>query len=308
MTLFPRLKLLSWYSSAEGRRRIEHGKDLARTSNLAIVGVARDCAAGLKQLRPQIEKLRSCFDQSFVAIYENDSKDSTKQELRSWQKNSPKIYLNLEQHGKTRRVPSYCEERIDRMARCRNSGLDLMEDATATSGILPDYVLIVDWDLRSLPANGVLAALADIKSWDVITANGLAYRGRGYRRIVNGFRYYDTYALGVYDVPLTEKAIFENWDRYAGLRPGAAPVKVISAFGGAALYRAARLKNYRYGILHNDDPTVKVLSEHSFLHRQMETDQPLNLCIHPSLLAFYERPWDVTLGRTLRRWQQSFKK
>ncbi len=308
MIIFPKRQLTSWYASDEGRRRIDKGLGLARDSNLAVIGIARDCATGLKCLRPQIEQIRSHFRRSFVSIYENDSLDSTKRDLLAWQAASPEIHLQLDQHAKSRKVPSFSEERIARMAACRNRGLELMERSAAASGIKPDYVLMVDWDLRSLPAEGVFAALADANAWDVLTANGLAYRGRGYRRILRGYRYYDTYALLDHDGAQTQEAIFKNWERYSGLRPGQPPLKVKSAFGGAALYRAERLGDHRYGVLPNADPVVETLSEHTYLHRAMAKPGELRLCIHPTLLTFYERPWDVTLGQTLRRWHQSFTK
>lgn len=285
------------------------GAALAKTSNLAIIGAARDCAAGLKQLRPQIEALRRQFKNSFVAIYENGSVDATKSLLSAWQKESAHIFLQMEAARENRATPSFCAERIQRMAKCRNLALDLMQQAAQSTGQQPDYVLVVDWDLRSLPPEGVLTALGDSPAWDVLTANGVAYRGRGYRRVLRGHVFFDTYALRALDqcaMPQTEAEILANRERFAGLRPGQAPVAVHSGFGGVALYSRKRLGAHRYEVQPNADPMIQVLCEHVALHNRMRQDGPLAVGIHPALLAFYENPWDVTLGQTIRRWQKKW--
>jgi hypothetical protein len=310
MTLFPRSSLLSWFHSAAGCDAVARGALRAQASNLAIIGAARDCALGLKHLRPQIDNLRRQFRHAFVAIYENGSTDATKSLLTAWQQQSTDIYLELEAAGEKRATPSFCAERIQRMAKCRNRALDLMQQAAQHTGHPPDYVLVVDWDLRSLPPEGVLTALADSHAWDVLTANGLAYRGRGYRRVLRDYMFYDTYALRALadrERPQTEAEILANREHFAGLRPGQSPVAVHSGFGGAALYSMKRLSTHRYEVQCNADPVVQVFCEHVALHNRMRKDGPLAAGIHPALLAFYENPWDVTLGQTLRRWQKKWK-
>ena len=57
------------------------GKSIAKQFNVAICSVVRDCDKSLLNNIPVIETIRSNFKSSVVIVFENDSKDRTKQIL-----------------------------------------------------------------------------------------------------------------------------------------------------------------------------------------------------------------------------------
>jgi len=60
-------------------------------SSVAVCSIVRDCNKALKHNIHTIEQLRSYFRQSLVIVFENDSKDGTKETLLKWKESSDGI-------------------------------------------------------------------------------------------------------------------------------------------------------------------------------------------------------------------------
>lgn len=302
-----RRQLYRWFQCDAAKRRRKDGQQLAAKSNLAIAGLARDCARVLPRILPRIQVLRSAFADSSVILIENDSRDRTKKLLQNYSESQPGVIIDSRDTGVARSVPPFSRERIDRMADCRNRYLQI----ATTLDPQPDFLLVIDLDLHKISEVGIWDSLSMMNEWDAVTANGLALPGKGFRRAFAPYKYWDTYALRSVDMaekPQTTLEIVENRERFSGLTPGEPSVAVASAFGGAAIYRWPLLKGLHYSSAENNDPEVRSLCEHAVFHHRLRQNHEARICINPAFLIFYETAWDVTLGRKARQVRRWFRK
>ena len=130
-------------------------------STVCVAALARDCAPALRANLPFVDALCGRFKRANVVVVENDSKDATKDVLRSWAAERPHITLILEDYG-TVTVPSvtsgpvipwFSRFRIEKLAAYRNRYLD---HAAAIPGL--DYLIAIDLDLYAFDLDGIAHA------------------------------------------------------------------------------------------------------------------------------------------------------
>jgi len=270
---------------AEGYRRMTG-------FNVCICGLARDCAPALARTLPWLDKLCAQFKNAHVVIFENDSKDDSKELLTSWSAGRKHINLFLDDFGtatipaaKSSTVnPSFSYFRIEKMAKYRNQYLDF---ASMLSGL--NYLIVVDLDLYWIGLDGIAHAFGQDIPWDAQFANG---RIMDPRRAGLGDFYWVTYAfLEVGDTSRqTETKLSNYWEMLKPLAKGMPLFAVQSAFGGVGVYRWEAIKGLRYGVEYNQkDPRIEVLVEHVYLHRQMIAAGHDRLFINPSLIVYYDK-------------------
>jgi hypothetical protein len=283
------------------------GRRIMRRSSVAICGLARDCAGKLDVMIPQLERLGSDFAASRFVAVENDSRDNTDVVLSSWRKANRSVRLIqfcYRAQAPARQPPRtsarrrwFGPERMQRMVFARNLYLEALSEEP-----LPDFVIVIDLDIRSFSLEGVAHSFGLLDDWDVVTANGTRYSIR------NPFRtsvYWDSYAYepcgGFPGGVQTPKQIRMDQARIAELLKGGSLLRAWSAFGGLAIYRAGLLRDHRYSVIGNDDPRVPVLCDHPTLHRAIRRQhQDLRLMINPRMRVSYGTAVQLaaqTLGR-----------
>jgi hypothetical protein len=221
---------------------------VAIPGKVLIAGLTRDAAAYLPGVLSNIEKIGAQFDEAAFALFENDSKDGSKDLLRAWCAERPQARL-FEIDGLAEALPI----RTVRLAFLRNAIVDLMRDEFSDF----DYLYLADCDIAAHWPVDVSALqravrfLADDPTRAAIFPN-------------NDGLYIDLWALrapwcpddtweatleymlrvGSSDEDAFKAVFVPRAQQY--VPRGSAPRQVDSAFGGAGLYKIESvLKNPR---------------------------------------------------------------
>lgn len=252
---------------------------LPQDASVVVVGTARDCERSVRAEVHRLERATRAFRRRRVLVVESDSSDCTSDVLvRVGSEISGFRHISL---GKLQpRIPG----RSERIAYCRNAYLEELRSDARYRDV--DYVIVADLD----GANASLDAMAlatcwapSVESWDVCTAN---QRGP----------YSDIWAL--------RHAVWcpgDCWESYRALEPilgarlamgvavhskmiripsDAPTIRVTSAFGGLAVYRAAALLTGEYRGVRDDGVDV---CEHVPLHEALVA-RGHRVLINPALI------------------------
>lgn len=142
---------------------------------VAIAALARDCAENLKHNIMLIESLRERLGESYVVVYENDSKDATPGILRQWAQESSDVSVISETlsegHFFSKKISSRFPEksiaRISKMVYLRNR---LKELVFALGD--PEYVIFIDIDLANFSVDGIVESIRTAPNdWSALFAN-----------------------------------------------------------------------------------------------------------------------------------------
>ncbi len=269
-------------------REYQRGADTMKKSSVSICSIVRDCQTNLKRNRSRIELLRSFFRESEVIIFENDSKDNTREIHLDWQTHSNNVNIFSETYGGVT-IPAknkstgnryFSISRIEKMARYRNQYIDFLNKENSNR----DYVIIIDLDISNFDIEGIVHSFGLTDQWDCISANG--------KSLSSNFRqqYHDSYALiefGKINSVQTEDSIYMNQFRFSFLRPGMPLFPVDSAYGGIAIFLWSSLKGLRYSALKNEDDKVESKSEHVSIYKKMKENGNSRIFINPSMILKY---------------------
>jgi hypothetical protein len=236
------------------------GAIAAARSNVAIVGLARNIADVLPLSRQRVAETARQFASWKLLVFENDSTDGTKQQLKQWAINDPDhVVVELVDNGRPH-LHGFERDRVVALAdyrnRCRQMVQDHMPDA--------DYVLVLDLDAwGGWSVNGIM--------------NGIGWHTRmpraGCMASTSLFRHSGT--------PIDGKAPWAHYDAWAYRSPGwtprfgpwftfwlpppgAPPIDVNSAFGGCGLYKTQAYLDAEYSGDNGD-------CEHVNFHRMMKS-------------------------------------
>lgn len=248
------------------RKKVKEGYSIMKTKKLAVLGLAYNLGEeGTHKFMKRLMSLVRDWKDYQLVIYAADSSDCTFEILKSYQRGK-RIILPEEQFDKTGLT------RIQKMSRLRNI---VKKNITLKA----DYVLFQDCDLASpISQDGLAHSVAYMKKYDAIFANGIANEFIfNFQFPYLGYFGYDIFAyLEDPENPnkfMTEKMI---------LRRGEPLHSVISAFGGAALYKYSVYSKYSY------DENKKYECEHVTLHKKMYKNGS-RLAINPSLIIISGR-------------------
>ena len=281
-----------------------------RGANVCISALVRDCAPALARNLPWLDTLCAQFKSARVVIFENDSRDGSKEMLASWAGGKSSVKVFSENVG-TRTVPAnvpsganpfYSRSRIEKMAKYRNQYLDY---ASRLQDL--DYLLVIDLDLHRLELDGIAHAFGQDIPWDAQFANGRI--SDPWRPELGDF-YWDTYAFWeIGDTsPQTEAKMAAYGEMLKPLIKGMPLFAVQSAFGGMGLYRWEALKGLRYGLESNQDDRVEVVVEHTYLHRRLIAAGHSRLFINPSMTVYYDSGPRSRVAFTLERLFHSLRR
>ena len=230
------------------------------TLPLVICGCCRDVAAHLPHVLESMHRIGRQFRDYRIIVFENDSRDDTRRILEAERQRFPATLQLLLEDG----LPF--PQRIERLAYIRNKLLDAARSAA------PDQQgLLLMMDMDEVAAEGNLAETIHtcfhypFESWDALTAN---------RRLV----YYDIWALRItrhleFDFAERCRQIgsMQGYRKYflqfrRQIRQSDRLLPVLSAFGGAALYKMSALTGKHYIGL---KPDGRETCEHLNVHLRM---------------------------------------
>ena len=272
-------------------------------SVIIICGIVRDCGNNLKKNIRTINYLCDLAKDYHVVMFENDSKDNTKQILTAWANERKNVHISLndfntitipEKHSAGN--PIFSVHRIEKMAKYRNYYLDYIDK----ENLQGDYVIIVDMDIHKIYIKGIILSFALNYEWDALAANGISRAPSSFLRK----RHYDTYALiecGQENISQTEYSIKTAQYKWAFLKPEMPLVRVASAFGGLAIYKREAIINCRYGVLLNNDEKVESRAEHFFFYQQMKANGYDKIYINPAMCVKYQTQVMNTVRRFLKK-------
>lgn len=244
------------------------GLQIASKLNILICGVVRDAGEILERNIKCIEHIRSYFNRSYVFIYENDSKDFSKNILEKYSKDGYSIVFKSETRG-TKKLADKSLERRANMAYARNQYLEYAKTKAKYTKV--DYVLVLDLDLYGYSYLGLLNSLSKIDDKSCIGSNSIIYQG-------NQRLYYDTWAYKDYSNLTEEQKNLMVFNRGEPLQ------RVHSCFGGMMLYPASILKH--------DIKYTEKNCDHITLHEQL-VEKGYKIFLNPSQITLYSKHYYV---------------
>lgn len=277
-------------------------KDITE-STLIICSIVRNAENGLKKNIPIIQQLCRLFKNYYIVVFENDSKDNTKEILKKWHEKDPNVYINSTDLYSPKTIPTsqevncnpfFSEKRIKKMVDLRNQYMNFISQKKWDA----DYLIVVDLDVARINLKGILSSFNSTTEWDAVTAFGYSLSPTLHRR------YHDCFALVELeekDKPQTEKKIKQLSKKYAHLRPEDKWIKVFSAFGGLAIYKYELVKGLKYQLIMNKDNQVEVRCEHYSIYKQMSQIKECNVYINPAMSLLYQKTNFTLILKTIKR-------
>lgn len=273
-------------------------------STIVVCSIVRDAASGLRNNIPVVSDFCHCCKDYRVVVFENDSKDGTKELLKAWQMEDPeRIEVFCADTKCSKPIPAakevsvnpfFSRRRIEVMTRLRNQYMEHIWN----KDLDVDYLVVVDLDVDQIDLDGILSSFQTDRVWDAVTAFGYSTSPMLKRR------YHDTYALTLWDdryAPQTEAKITANADRLGDLKPIDDWIRVYSAFGGLAIYRYEAVKGLYYQVIDNADSRVEVRCEHFSLYQQMTTRGFCSFYINPAMQLHYQKLTLDIIFKSLKR-------
>ena len=236
---------------------------------VVVCGITRDNAVELLVVIKHIEHTGHHFADYRVIIFENDSRDGTKQVLADWQAKNPKVQV-MSQDFKNKKRPS-----LAFLAEIRNQYLDKLFNDPQYQDF--DMVMIVDMDmLHGWDVRGIADSFAKIDKWDAVCTNGIC-NSRG--------TMYDLSAFRSKDFPYRVLGWDECFAKYGKAcdkvySPGLDLIPVQSGFGGMAFYKKQFIKGCRYQSIDQD-------CEHIPFHACLRERNNGRMVLNPAQVARY---------------------
>ena len=281
---------LAAFAGDYGRRAAE-GKAVLSQSRVAIVGLARNCAAQLANNLLRLEQFAGACGSWQLHIEANDCDDDTVPVLMDFYKRHPQATFHYQVLGRGQYAAEFAGRRTIAMAEYRDACQRWARACAADS----DYVVVIDWDQWGGWSH---AGLLNGIGWLAETpdAYGMSSVSMFQYDFGNGpqWAHYDLWAL---------RGVGQSdcyWDAYTNacggwgygwLPPvGSPPVLVSSAFGGLCVYRT---NAYLAGVYDGREDC-----EHVPFHRSIATatGQHLYLCPAMRTIMTWMEPSDAGHG------------
>jgi len=203
---------------------------------IIICGVCKNIEASIPVTTASIDALKERFEDYRIVIYENNSKDKTKDLLKSWSAKDPKILIISEtvSHKKMRSMTkTHTCHRTEIIARARNIVLNEIMKSVYDDF---SYVIMADLDMDPWDVQGIVDTINNTTyEWDAVCANGS----------------YDLYAFRNEEYPLGAELLGKKYWSHVSeidlrLSKEGDWKRVYSAFGGLAVYKRDAMKGCRY--------------------------------------------------------------
>jgi hypothetical protein len=239
------------------------GLQIASKTNVLIVGCVRDAEPSLEPNLARLDEIRRLFNFSKVIIYENDSKDFSKEILDNYAKTRYNTIFLTEKLG-TRKLSDHSLERRINMANARNKYLEYSKKVIKTNHI--DIIIVIDLDIKGgYSYTGLLNSLSYINKTLCIGSNSIYYQDK--TRL-----FYDSWAY------LDSNNKSEEEKNLMCFHRGEPLLEVDSCFGGLCIYPASILN---YNIKYENWSC-----DHVTLHKQLK-DLGYKIYLNPSQIVLY---------------------
>ena len=248
--------------------KIRYGAHIANGSQVLICALARNIKSNWVNFINRVQTIGEMFESYSVFLYENDSSDDTDvlvQRMEEW----PKYKFISEKLNNKQHTNDTSYARTVDMAYYRNKYLEYVKKNYKKF----DYIIILDSDLvGGYSYEGILNSLA--YELDVMVSNSIIYdEYEGQKRRL----FYDSWAYRRIGHPEPHDTHEINLLWY---NRGEEPIKVLSAFGGMAIYKAKLFANKDLEYKAGD-------CDHPTLHAQLGCDIYLN----PSQITLYSESY-----------------
>ncbi|MBX9923671.1 MAG: hypothetical protein K2Y01_06135 [Rhabdochlamydiaceae bacterium] len=264
-------------SKNEYADRVSAGYACMNQSRVVICGLAHNCAKSLESVERRIEETGGLFKDYRVVLFEYDSDDETREVLKAWQKNNPKVHLMKSEVSDSK----FAQNEFDRMANFRNKYLAYVSKNCKKF----DYMMVLDMDLKdSWDLDGLASGFAS-SNWDGMFAYGLdpISWSCGLLYVMNDLAAYvktgDT-TKQISQANISKNYLKVNFRDSLLKGSGASMIPVASAFGGMGIYKVKSLKGSWY---------EGRASEHVSLHQAMAEKGHGKFYINSSLVLVNNR-------------------
>jgi glycosyltransferase involved in cell wall biosynthesis len=223
---------------------------VAVPEKMLICGICKDVEQAIPNTIQSATKLGVQFLDYRVIVYENNSKDKTKELFQEWAKNDRRVIFLSEDLSKKKlasQLKMKVRNRTEMIARARNKVLDVVmqhEFKDYKYVIWVDLDILNPWDIPNI----IDTILHPEQDWDAVLANGA----------------YDLFAFRDPEFPIGFELIGEKYWRYLdrmrlrfSLDPNSPWKQVYSAFGGLGIYKRKSIEGCRYsGVVTKDLETA----------------------------------------------------
>lgn len=256
------------------------GAQLLKASDVAFVGLARNCAGWLEQNLGRLETLASSCRNWCLHIETNDNEDETSHVLAAFVGKHDQATYSDSILGRQQFTSEFAGRRTEALAEYRTDCQGWVKEYAADSHL----VVVIDFDSwGGWSHDGLLhgiGTLASMPSACGVASVSLAQypqlvMGEDQKPVVQkGWVHYDAWALRLNSYRDDYTAGEGGW-KHGWIPPVGSPaVPVCSAFGGMAVYRTAA---YLSGTYSGED------CEHVPFHRTMQQRTGQRLYLDPSM-------------------------
>jgi len=266
--------------AADFRRLHDIGVATLAESQVAFVGLARNCAEHLAGNLARLEQLAACCREWCLHIETNDNTDNTDQVLLDFCAAHRQATFTSQRLGRKQFTNEFAGRRTEALAEYRTACQQWVRENARHH----DFVVVIDFDAWGgwshaglLHGVGSLQMTPDACGMASVSLMEYPQPALGQDKkptIVNGWIHYDAWAL----------RLNSAWDDYTGglgswkhqwlPAVGSPPVPVVSAFGGLAIYDAYA---YLTGTYDGSD------CEHVPFHASMATKTGRQMFIDPAM-------------------------
>jgi hypothetical protein len=247
---------------------LDNGKNILKQQKGVICGISRDNANDFWVMKRHIEFLGSQLSDYRVVIMENDSTDKTKELLKTWAVNNPRVTIvSKDFHNKKRPSIQFLADvrnmYIDEINQPKYDGFNLL--------IVTDMDMSYGFDIR-----GIYHSFITFDAWDAIASNGVSnlkgemYDAFAFRNAEFPWAHYDKPKIYWPDIIPKIQRVYPINSLF---------ITVDSAFGGLAIYKRDKLTGCRYASIKED-------CEHIEFHKCLKQNGG-KMFMNPSQLIRY---------------------
>jgi hypothetical protein len=258
-----------------------NGKQKASNSKVVFGALTRNSFIKIKKNLEVIDELGKYFKDYKIVIYENDSIDGTKEILKEIAYNNQNIKIIGSDYNRPQFGPVKSIERIKYLSQYR----DELKNFICNNYNDYDYVIIFDLDFDQISIDGIFNSFGYLNIYNDIDCMA----GNSYQISNNIIRNYDCWAFKLNDWEFNSNKIISSYQKYPDdywfqffiVPNGGEIYKVLSAFGGSAIYKMDFYKIGKY----SKEPFD--LCDHVLFHKDIweKTDGNFKLYVNPSQIT-----------------------
>ena len=274
---------------------VEEGKAYMYEQSILVTGLLCNAESNIINIKNWFDRIsKYCKDIQFIII-ENNSSDNTRQVLQDWCDSDTRIRCLCTESNNTcykdewdmdnlRQTARW--ERIREMSRLRNVYIEYINEHLLYNKY--DFMFVIDLDLRGhLYLDGIFHSFYLLKNREeieAITCNGMEKRNVMDYLYYDSFAYIELFSQYVWS-SMKEKQEHDQYvHNYITLKysRNMESDKVLSAFGGFAIYRTFIFEKYK-NVKYKYSPFL-ISCEHAHFHRQLS-----HVYVNPRMIYFIEK-------------------